>query len=132
MAKRIATMLLNKNNSPSCPLNVAGGQIQRERSSSTTDIPDSPFIATNPDSVPKSKSSYYLTARDLEISKALSLRSLSSMVSLRKELSSGSFIKMKYKPGEPILVSARPRASRSGSLSGIYHSVDAKQVLMVC
>ena len=132
MAKRIATMLLSKNNSQSYPSNMASDLTQGNRSSSTSDIPDSPFISTNPEPAMRSSSSYYLRARDMEITKTLSLRSLTSIVSLKKDLAPGRSSKSKPKAGEPILVSARPRASRSGSLNAIYYSIDAstKEKLM--
>lgn len=132
MAKRIATMLLNKNNSQSCPPNAAMGLAQKERSSSTTDVPDSPFISTNFESgMRNSSSSCYLRARDVEIKKTLSLRSLTSMVSLKKESGPpGKSSRSRTKPGEPVLVSARPRTSPSSSLNGICYSIDTKEMMM--
>ena len=131
MAKRIAAMLLSKNNSQSYHSGVAAVSTQGSRSKSTYDIPGSPFISTNNELPPRSISSYYLRTRDMEITKSLSLRSLTSVANLKKDLEAGNLVKPKPKAGEPILVSAKPRSSRSGSINGVHCSIqaDAKDIL---
>lgn len=127
MAKRIAAMLISKNNSQSYPSNMAAGSMQGCRSKSNYDIPDSPFISSNNEYPLRSSSSCYLRTREMEITKTISLRSLTSVTSLKRDLEAGKLIKAKPKPGEPILVSAKPRASHSGSLNGIRQSFDANK-----
>ena len=131
MAKRIAAMLLSKNTSQSYPSNMATGSMQGGRSKSNYDIPASPFISSNNEYPSRSSSSCYLRAREMEITKTLSLRSLTSVTDLKRDLEAGKLLKAKAKPGEPILVSAKPRASCSGSLNGVRQSdyVNAKEML---
>ena len=132
MAKRIATMLLNKSNSQSYPSNMASSGFNQDlRAVSMPEIPDSPFIYNGKGGL-ESQWDCYLKARNKAIPKSLSLRSISSLVGVRKDYASGKLVNDKPKPGEPILVSARPRTSRSGSLNSPYYSVDAnaKDVLI--
>ena len=125
MAKRIAAMLLNKNSTQSFPANMAAIATQDNRSKDTDDIPDSPFISTSVEPPLRSTSSCYLRTREMEITKTLSLRSLTSVADLRKDLEAGKLLKTKPRPGEPILVSAKPRTSHSGSLNALHYSIDA-------
>ena len=125
MAKRIATMLLNKSNSRSYHSSTSGSSLpQPQRSISMPDIPDSPYISNQRNGITTFTESF-LRARGRTMTKALSLRSISSIVASKKDYASGKLVAEKPKPGEPILVSARARMSRSGSLNEPYYALDA-------
>ncbi len=137
MAKRIATMLLNKGNSrsSSVPPQLLSG---KQRSFSMPEIPESPYIAGRYDrSNTSTDLSFNRPFREMpfrsqskSLPKTTSLKSLSSLVANRREYKSDILINEKPKPGEPILVSARHKTSRSGSVSCPYYLLDlsAKQL----
>ena len=129
MAKRIAAMLLSKNNSQSYHSGVVAVSMQDGRSKSTYDIPGSPFISANDELPQRSMSSYYLRTGNMDITKSLRVRSLTSVADVKMDLEAGDLVKPKPKPGEPILVSAKPRSSRSGSLNGVQSAFEAKDTL---
>lgn len=126
MAKRIATMLLNKSNSRSYNSSTSGNGLQHaQRSISMPDIPDSPYISNQRNDMTTFTESF-LRARSRTMTKAISLRSIASIMTSKRDYASGKLVTEKPKPGEPILVSARPRMSRSGSLNAPYYALDDK------
>eukprot|EP00794_Sanderia_malayensis_P008910 gene8910-9862_t len=134
MAKRIATMLLNKGNSRSLGTAMSSAAL-RQRSLSMPEMKDpenadtncSDRIRTNTD---LSFAGISIQSQNKSVPRVASLKSITSLVVNRKEYKSDVLKSEKPKPGEPILVSARHKTSQAGPMSCPYYLLDvnAKQI----